>query len=286
MNKVTIFDTTLRDGSQAEGMAFSVNDKLHILKILDDLGVSFIEAGNPFFNPKETEFFKACQNIVLKNATLVAFCSTRRKDTACEMDEGLNAALSANTDAVSIFGKCWDMQVSEILNVSNEENLQMIYESISYLKESGKYIIFDAEHFFDGYKSNKDYAMDTLRIAQKAGADVLCLCDTNGGCFTYEIEKIVACVSKKFPDISIGIHCHNDIGCAVSNSIAAVLAGAVHVQGTYLGFGERCGNANLSTIIPSLQLKLGYECINSDKISSITNAANSIAEILNTSVKK
>lgn len=283
---IELFDSTLRDGAQAEGIAFSVEDKLNIVAALDRLGVDYIEAGNPGSNPKDLEFFERVARLDLKKARLVAFGSTRRKGIAPGEDANLAAILSANTPAAAIFGKCWDLHAEKILGVTLEENLCMIRESCAYLKAAGREVIFDAEHFFDGYKRNPAYALEALAAAAEGGADCLALCDTNGGSFPHEISAAVTAVCERFPELRIGIHCHNDIGCAVANSVEAVLAGAVQVQGTYLGFGERCGNANLSTIIANLQLKLPFSCIPEDNLPLLTPIAREIAEIANTSVKK
>lgn len=284
--RIEIFDSTLRDGAQAEGIAFSVEDKLKIVDALDALGIGYIEAGNPGSNPKDLEFFERAAKRSLRTAKLVAFGSTRRKNITVEEDANLAAILSAGTESVAIFGKCWDLHATTVLGATLAENLAMIEESCAYLKSHGKEVIFDAEHFFDGYKRNPDYAMQALAAAVKGGAVCLSLCDTNGGAFPHEITHAVGQVQGHFPNVRIGIHCHNDAGCAVANSIAAVLAGAVHVQGTYLGFGERCGNANLSTLIANLQIKLTYDCIEEEAIQSLTSTALEIAEIANISVRK
>lgn len=280
MKKIQVFDSTLRDGAQAENISFTVEDKLNIVRSLDELGIDFIEAGNPGSNPKDLEFFSRVSSMSLKHATLVAFGSTRRRDIRVEDDKNVMALLQANTSAVAIFGKSWDMHVTEIIKTSLQQNLEMIYETLHFFVERGKKVFFDAEHFFDGYKQNPDYALQTLLTAQEAGACCLVLCDTNGGCFPDEIQRIVTSVRSKVT-VPIGIHCHNDIGCAVANSIAGVEAGAEQVQGTYIGYGERCGNANLSCIIPNLQLKLGYHCIPDEKISRLTKTARYIADISN-----
>lgn len=284
--KIEIFDSTLRDGAQAEGIAFSVEDKLRIIKALDRIGVDYIEAGNPGSNPKDMEFFERAAALRLRGARLVAFGSTRHKGVKPEEDKNLSAILSAGTPAAAIFGKCWDLHVTDILNATLEENLQMIGESCAFLKAAGREVIFDAEHFFDGYKHNPRYALQALAAAMKGGADCLALCDTNGGCFPHEVSEIVKKVCEAFPGVRVGIHCHNDIGCAAADSVEAVLAGAVHVQGTYLGFGERCGNASLCTVIPNLQLKLGYACIPEENMHMLSGTALEVAEIANTSVKK
>lgn len=280
MKQVSIFDSTLRDGAQAENIAFTVGDKLNIVKSLDKLGVDYIEAGNPGSNPKDLEFFSRVKELALTHAKLVAFGSTRRRDIRAEDDKNVQALLTAGTGAVAIFGKSWDLHVNEILKTTPEQNLEMIRDTISFFVTKGKTVFFDAEHFFDGYKANPSYAMETLFAAEKAGAACLVLCDTNGGCFTDEISEIVAAVVSKVKT-PVGIHCHNDMDCAVANSIAAVKAGAVQVQGTYIGFGERCGNANLSAIIPSLQCKLGYQCLPEGKMERLAKTARYIADISN-----
>ncbi len=280
MKKVTIFDSTLRDGAQAEGVSFSVEDKIKVVKALDELGISYIEAGNPGSNPKDLEFFERIKTVKLNNAKIAAFGSTRRRDISPAEDGNLQALLGAGTDTVAVFGKTWDFHVTDIINTSLQENLEMIYDTISYLKEKGREVIFDAEHFFDGYKNNPEYAMKALDAACQGGADCLCLCDTNGGTFPQEIFDITSKVADRF-DVAVGVHCHNDCGMAVANSVMAVQAGATHVQGVMTGFGERCGNANLSTIIPNLQCKLGYNCIPEENMSHLTHTAREVSEIAN-----
>ncbi|MDR1531450.1 MAG: citramalate synthase [Clostridiales bacterium] len=277
---VTIFDSTLRDGAQAEGISFSVEDKIRIAEALDELGVQYIETGNPGSNPKDLEFFRRVKGLRLKHARLVAFGSTRRKDAKASEDKNIEALLSVNTEVVTIFGKCWDFHVTEILRASLEENLEMIYDTVAYLKSNGKEVIFDAEHFFDGYKANPEYAMSCVKKAADAGADSVALCDTNGGSFPMEIfERTgVVCAALGIP---VAIHCHDDCGMAVANSIMAVEAGAVSVQGTFIGFGERCGNTNLSAIIPNLQLKKNIQCIPPEQMPNLTTTARFIAEVAN-----
>lgn len=279
MKKITVLDSTLRDGAQAEGISFSVTDKLNICRALDELGVAYIEAGNPSSNPKDIEFFREAAEIKFKNAVLTAFGSTRRKNVTCEQDANLNALVNAGTAAVSIFGKSWDFHVTDILKATKEENLAMIGETVAYLKARGKIVIYDAEHFFDGYKNNPDYAMKTLEAAESAGADIISLCDTNGGCFPDEIAGIVQKVKEKV-SCAVGIHAHDDTGCAVANSLAGVAAGAEHVQGTLIGYGERCGNANLSTVIADLQLKRQTSCVAGD-LARLTELCRKVAEISN-----
>ncbi len=280
MKKIQIFDSTLRDGVQGEGISFSADDKLKILNRLDSFGVSFVEAGNPGSNPKDLEFFRRAKSLELKNTKLVAFGSTRRKNLTCEEDENLNALLTAETEYVTVFGKCWKLHSQVILNASPEENFAMIADTVRYLTQKGKKVIFDAEHFFDGFKDNEDFALSAIKAAEKAGAWEIVLCDTNGGCFPDEVNEITE-KAVKAVNVPIGIHCHNDIGCAVACSLAAVKAGAVQVQGTFIGIGERCGNTNLSTVIPDLQLKMDYSCVPEGSMEQLTSAANYIAEISN-----
>lgn len=278
--KVDILDSTLRDGAQAEGISFSVEDKIKIVRTLDDLGVDYIEAGNPGSNPKDIEFFERMRTVKLKNARLAAFGSTRRRDITVEEDNNVQSLLSAGAPVIVIFGKSWDFHVTDVIKTTLEENLNMIRETVAFFKKKKKEVIFDAEHFYDGYKANPDYAMKALQAAAEGGADCLVLCDTNGGSFPSEIYEITKKVTEAFP-IKIGVHTHNDSGMAVANAIMAVEAGASHVQGTYLGYGERCGNANLSTIIPNLQLKKGIACLPQDNLVKLTHAARKIAEISN-----
>lgn len=280
MNKVKIFDSTLRDGAQAEGISFSVQDKVNIVKTLDELGVSYIEAGNPSSNPKDIEFFEQIKSVELTHAKLAAFGSTRRKGIRPEEDKNLLSLVGAGTDVCVIFGKSWDFHVKEIIRTTLKENLDMISDTVSFLKQAGKEVIFDAEHFFDGYKHNPKYALKSLKAAVDAGADCLSLCDTNGGCFPDEIYNIVKVVKENF-DTEIGIHTHNDTGMAVANSLMAVEAGATHVQGTLIGYGERCGNTNLSTVIANLQAKKGIECIPAENLSLLRDVSLKIAEISN-----
>lgn len=281
MKRINIFDSTLRDGAQAEGISFSVEDKLKIVKALDELGTSYIEAGNPGSNPKDLEFFKEAKKLELKNAKLTAFGSTRRRDIKVEEDANVISLLSADTTAVAIFGKSWDFHVTDIIKTTLDENLRMIKDTVQFLKNNGKEVIFDAEHFFDGYKSNKEYAIQALLAAVEGGVDSIALCDTNGGSTPDEVYEITKVVVELFPSVEIGIHCHNDSGTAVANSLLAVKAGATQVQGTYIGFGERCGNTNLTSVIPTLQLKKGCQCIPSENLENLTTTALLIAEIAN-----
>ena len=277
--KIFIYDSTLRDGAQGEGINFSVEDKLAIVKELDSFGVDYIEAGNPGSNPKDLEFFRCVSKLKLENSRLVAFGSTRRKNTTCENDAGIKALIDANTSVVAIFGKCWDLHVTAVLGTTLSENIKMIEETVAFFNALGKEVIFDAEHFFDGYKANPKYAIAALDAASKSGAASLVLCDTNGGCFPEEIAEITKAIYDRFSKTIIGIHCHNDSGLAVANSLAAVASGATQVQGTFIGFGERTGNASLAVIIPNLQLKKKYSCVSD--ISKLTQTSNRIAEITN-----
>lgn len=280
---IEILDTTLRDGAQAEGISFSVSDKFQILETLVAIGIHYIEAGNPGSNPKDREFFAQYGQVQPDMCTsrLTAFGSTKRKGIPAAEDPGLQELLSANTPTVVIFGKSWDMQVREILRCSNEENLDMIRETCRYIVEQGRECIFDAEHYFDGVVANSDYAHQCLKAAAAGGASVIALCDTNGASMPEFVAEETRRVVEMLPNIRIGIHCHNDTGLAVANSLAAVRAGACHVQGTFNGIGERCGNANLSTIIPNLQLKYGLTCLSEQALGNLTHSARRMAEIAN-----
>ena len=280
MATIAIYDSTLRDGAQAQGVSYSVEDKLKIVAQLDDLGICYIEAGNPGSNPKDLEFFARVGELRLHNAKIIAFGSTRKVGAAVADDANVQSLLAAGTAAIAIFGKSWDYQVTEILRTSLDENLAMIGDTIRYLKSQGREVVYDAEHFFDGYKANPDYALATLQAAADAGADSLCLCDTNGGSLPLEILDITRVVVGRYAT-AIGIHCHNDAELAVANSIMAVQAGATQVQGTINGIGERCGNANLVSIIPDLQLKLGHTCIPAAGMAQLTTVARCIADIAN-----
>ncbi|HAN09667.1 MAG TPA: citramalate synthase [Clostridiales bacterium] len=284
MENIEILDSTLRDGAQASGISFTVEDKLKIVRALSEMGIKYIEAGNPGSNPKDLEFFERVRELKLTNSELVAFGSTRKKGIKPEEDANLKSLIGAGTKYVTIFGKAWDFHVTEIIQTSLEENLIMIEETTKYLIENGKKVLFDAEHFFDGYKNNPEYSIEVLKTAEKAGAECIVLCDTNGGMFPSEIYEITKKV-KEVIKITIGIHCHDDNGMSVANSIMAIEGGANHVQGTFIGYGERCGNANLSTVIPNLQLKKGYKCILEDKIVGLTYYARQIAEISNVVLK-
>ncbi|MBP5604152.1 MAG: citramalate synthase [Ruminiclostridium sp.] len=280
MKKIEILDSTLRDGAQSEAVSFSVSDKIRIAESLDRFGVDYIEAGNPYSNPKDAEFFRIAAERHILAGKLAAFGSTVRKDTAPEDDEGLRALLRAGTKYTVVFGKSRKLHVDTILGTTPEGNLDMIKKTVEYLRSNGRTVFFDAEHFFDGYRDDPDYAIEVLRTAEKAGASAVVLCDTNGGSFPDEISRAVKAVSKTIK-VTIGIHCHNDTGCAAANTIAAVKAGATHVQGTFTGTGERCGNAALTTVIPDLQLKLGYSLVSPEKLTSLTRTARFINEITN-----
>jgi len=282
MNKhIAIYDSTLRDGAQAQGISYSVEDKLKIVACLDALGVAYIEAGNPGSNPKDLEFFTRAGELRLRHARLIAFGATRKVGKRAADDANVKSLLKAGTPAVAIFGKSWDYHVREILRTTPDENLAMIADTVRYLRKQGREVVFDAEHFFDGWRSDAAYARATLAAAAAAGATTLVLCDTNGGSFPDVIHDITRAVCDEFPGIAIGIHCHNDSEMAVANSIRAVQAGATQVQGTINGLGERCGNANLCSIIPNLQLKLGYACIPPRALAQLTGVARSVAEIAN-----
>jgi 2-isopropylmalate synthase len=276
---ITIFDTTLRDGTQGEGISLTAEDKVKIALKLDALGIHYIEGGNPFSNGKDMEFFKRVRDMNL-NAKITAFGSTRRKNITCEQDDNLRQLIEAKTPAATLVGKTWDFHVHTALQTTLEENLAMIYESVAYVNQHGIETIFDAEHFFDGYKANPEYALETLRKAKEAGAAWIVLCDTNGGTLPNEIYDIVTRVVAEI-DAPIGIHTHNDCELAVANTLAAVNAGARQVQGTINGYGERCGNANLCSIIPNLQLKMGYKVITDEQLRTLTSTARYVSEIAN-----
>jgi 2-isopropylmalate synthase len=278
--KIDTFDTTLRDGTQGESISFSVDDKLIITQKLDELGIDYIEGGWPGSNPKDQEFFKRATEITLHHARLTAFGSTRFARNPVHEDRNVRALVEAGTPVVSIFGKTWDLHVKRALGITNDENLVLISETVRYIKDHGKEVVYDAEHFFDGYAANPDYALRTLEAAHTAGANVLCLCDTNGGTVTPRLVEMIAEVRRRFDGV-IGIHVHNDGDLAVANTLAAVEAGATHVQGCMNGYGERCGNANLASVIANLELKLRHTTIGSDKLASLAGACRFIAELAN-----
>jgi 2-isopropylmalate synthase len=280
---VDIFDTTLRDGSQQEGLSLTVDDKLRVAEQLDHLGVTFIEGGWPGANPKDEEFFaRAPAELRLSTATLVAFGSTRRAGVRPEDDEVLRHLVKANTEAVCIVAKASEMHVTDALRTTLDEAVSMASESVTFLREHGLRVFFDAEHFFDGYRDNPEFSVRVLRAAEEAGVEALVLCDTNGGAMPHDVERIVAAIVADF-ECQIGIHFHNDSGCAVANSIAAVRAGATHVQGCINGYGERTGNADLSAAIPNLSLKLNIRTIPADRLERLTPVSHHIAELVNVS---
>lgn len=282
MRKIEIYDTTLRDGSQAEDVSFSVEDKLRIAAKLDDLGVQYIEGGWPGSNPKDAEFFRESKNLKLHNSALTAFASTHKPGIKPENDTNLKSVLASEVRIAAIFGKTWDFHVKEALKISYDDNLRIIKSSISFLKKHLDKVFFDAEHFFDGYKNNPKFALRCLKAAEDAGADCLVLCDTNGGTLPDEVRKIVKDVVKA-TKCKIGMHAHNDSDCAVANSIIAVEAGAQHVQGTMNGIGERCGNANLCSVIANLQIKLHRRCLPDEDLKKLREASRFINEIANLS---
>jgi 2-isopropylmalate synthase len=277
---IQIYDTTLRDGAQREGISYSLNDKLKIARWLDEFGVHYIEGGWPGSNPKDADFFDAARRMTWQNARITAFGSTRRKNSTAAADPNIQALLASETPVVTLVGKSWDLHVHEVLETGLEENLAMIGESIAYLKSQGKEVIYDAEHFFDGYKARPEYALRTLQVAAEHGADAIVLCDTNGGMLPWEVEAIVRQVARSVP-APLGIHTHDDGGCGVANTLAAVCAGAVHVQGTINGYGERVGNANLCTLIPDLQLKMGRQCVPASSLARLTDLSRLVAEVAN-----
>ena len=280
MTQIQLYDTILRDGAQQEGISFSIEDKLKIAQKLDELGIDFIEGGWPGSNPKDTEFFTKAQNLSLGHSTLVAFGSTRRSHCKADEDVNLQALLEAKTKVVTIVGKAWDKQVIQVLETTLEENLSMITDSISYLNSKGLRVFFDAEHFFDGYKTNLEYSLAVITAAAKAGAECVVLCDTNGGTLPQQIAEAIKVVQKVTP-VPLGIHAHNDAELAVANSLAAIEAGATQIQGTINGYGERCGNANLCSLIPTLKLKMGIDCVTEEQLSKLRNLSRYVSELAN-----
>jgi 2-isopropylmalate synthase len=280
MMAVQLYDTTLRDGTQEEGISFSVEDKLKICQKLDELGIDFIEGGWPGSNPKDSEFFARARNVDLTHSALVAFGSTRRLDCRVEEDPNLQALLQARTKVVTVVGKAWDKQVTRVLETTLEENLDMIIDSIRYLRTKKLRVFFDAEHFFDGYKGNPEYALKVVMVAAKGGAECVVLCDTNGGSLPQQITEAVKAVQKTSP-VALGIHAHNDAELAVANTLAAVEAGVVQVHGTINGYGERCGNANLCSIIPTLKLKMGADCVTDEQLTKLSDVSRYVSELAN-----
>jgi len=279
--RIAVLDTTLRDGAQREGVSLSVKDKVRIAQKLDELGITYIEGGWPGSNPKDVEFFAQARDMSWQNAKIAAFGSTRRPGIAVEDDPNIQALLSAGTPAAVIVGKSSPAHVTDVLRTTRQENLCMIRDTVAYLFERGITVIFDAEHFFDGYRLEGDYAIETVRVACQAGAECCVLCDTNGGTLPTEIADTVRTVRTTLPEYDLGIHAHNDTGVAVANTIVAVEAGATHLQGTINGYGERCGNADLCTVIPNLQLKLGYDVLNDGSIRLLTEASRYVSEMAN-----
>jgi 2-isopropylmalate synthase len=284
MREIEIYDTTLRDGSQAEGINFSVYDKVQIAEKLDELGFHYIEGGWPGSNPKDASFFREVRKVRFKKAKISAFGSTRKAGVRVEEDRNIRLLLEAETPAVAIFGKSWVLHVHEALKTTLDENLRMIEDSVAFLSREGREVIFDAEHFFDGFKDDPEYALKTLQVACDAGARVLVLCDTNGGTLPFEVEEVFRKVREFFgdrQDVRLGIHAHNDSGVAVANSLVAVQLGATHVQGTMNGYGERCGNANLCTIIPNLKLKMNLHPVSDESLRKLFEASHFVSEIAN-----
>lgn len=278
--KLYIYDTTLRDGSQGEGISLSVEDKIKIAACLDRLGVDYIEGGWPWANPKDMEFFRRAREMTWRQAKLTAFGRTRKPGGRADSDPNLLAIKEAGVKTAALFGKSWDLHVTAALETTLEENLAMIADSVAFLVAAGMEVIYDAEHFFDGFKANPDYALATLKAAAAAGAGWVVLCDTNGGCLPDEVAAIVTRVRQEI-QVPLGIHAHNDGDLAVANTLAAVKAGCRQVQGTVNGFGERCGNANLCSVLPNLELKMGYQCLPAGQLSHLTEVSRYVSEIAN-----
>ncbi len=279
---VEIYDTTLRDGAQCEGISLSCDDKLRIARRLDALGVTFIEGGWPGSNPKDAAFFERARDVEWRHATLCAFGATRRANTALEADAGLASLLAARTEVVTIFGKSWTLQVIDVLQTELDENLSMIEDTVRYLVESGRRVIYDAEHFFDGFLADPSYALETLAAAKRGGAETLVLCDTNGGILPWDVDRIARLVADDLGH-PFGIHAHDDGGLAVANSLAAVRAGATQVQGTVNGYGERCGNANLCAVVPDIEIKMGRSCLPEGNLAHFCELSHYVAEVANVS---
>ncbi|MEM3073319.1 MAG: citramalate synthase, partial [Nitrososphaerales archaeon] len=280
-----MLDTTLRDGAQTYGISFTLQDKLSITQRLDELGIKYIEGGWPASNPKDSEFFNIAKTLKLKHSEIVAFTSTKKKNTQPDKDLNLKAVISSGVKSVVVFGKAWNLHVNHVLKISLEDNLDIIKESILFLKSKGLNVIFDAEHYFDGYKADQTYALKVLQVAEEAGADTLVLCDTNGGTLPHEVHTIVLRTKEKVRS-KLGIHAHNDAGLAVANTIIAVSAGVRHIQGTINGLGERCGNADLCQILPTLHFKMGFTILESHKprdqqLKGLTALSEYVYELLN-----
>ena len=284
MPRVFVYDTTLRDGSQGEGVNFSLHDKLAVTKRLDELGVDFIEGGYPLSNPKDAEYFEAVKSLTLKHAKVCAFGMTRKKNTEVANDTGLKALLDAETPVVTIVGKTWDFHVTNVLGATLDENLRMIGDTIEHLRAAGRTVMYDAEHFFDGYRANPEYALKTLLTAEEAGASVVILCDTNGGTMPERVAELVGIVRAKL-DCEVGIHCHNDCELGVANTLAAVRAGATQVQGTVNGIGERCGNADLVSVIANLSLKYGMDLLKPESLQGLTEASRYVYVLANMNLR-
>ncbi|MFQ5342814.1 MAG: citramalate synthase [Anaerolineae bacterium] len=280
MSTVEIYDCTLRDGTQGEGVAFSVEDKLRVTLKLDELGAHYVEGGWPGSNPRDVGYFERAKDLDLKNAKVAAFGMTRRASLAAEDDPNLKALLDAETPVTTVVGKTWTLHVYDVLRTTLDKNLSMIQDSLAYLKAHDKLVVYDAEHFYDGYRADPEYALETLRAAQAGHADVIVLCDTNGGSLPWEIEEITQAVGRQI-DVPLGVHTHDDSGLGVANALAAVRAGAVHVQGTMNGYGERVGNANLCAIIPDLKIKMGVDCITDEQLRKLTEASRYVSELAN-----
>ena len=281
MKRIEIYDTTLRDGSQGEGVHFSLQDKLLITRKLDELGIDYIEGGYPLSNPKDSEYFLQVRDLPLKHTTIAAFGMTRRRGVGPEDDAGMKSLIASGAPLITIVGKSWDLHVSEVLRVSEQENLQMIRDSVAYCKSAGHRVFYDAEHFFDGYRANPDYCLETIRAAEDAGAEVIILCDTNGGTLPDELGEMVAAASQPV-GVPLGIHCHNDCDVAVANTLLAVDRGVTQVQGTINGIGERCGNVDLLSVIANLSVKKqGYELLRPESLKLLTKASRYVYEIAN-----
>ena len=280
-DRVQLYDTTLRDGSQMEGISFSVEDKVRITKKLDELGLEWIEGGFPGSNPKDAEYFRRLNDVTLRNAKISAFGGTRKPNLTCETDANIQSLVAADTPGVTLVGKASKYQVRQILETSEEENLAMIADTVSYFKGMGKTVFFDGEHFFDGFHADADYSLQCLATAARAGADALVLCDTNGGMTTRQMREAIEAAGQRVRDVRLGIHCHNDAGLAVANSMAAVEAGVWQVQGCVNGYGERCGNADILTILANLKLKMGVEVVEDEQLARLTEVSNYVSELAN-----
>jgi len=278
--QITLYDTTLRDGSQGEEVTLSAEDKLRLAQKLDEFGIHYVEGGWPGSNPKDARFFEMARKTYFKNTRLTAFGSTCRSQTRPEDDPSIQALLKTELETLTIFGKSWDLHATEILGISLDENASLIEDTVSYLKKQGRRVIFDAEHFFDGYKKNPEYALRTIEAAVRGGADVVVFCDTNGGSLPNEVHRIVTEAMKDLP-VPTGIHTHNDCGLALANSLAAVQAGVTMVQGTINGYGERCGNTDLVTVMGNLQIKMGYECVAEGKLKKLRELSRYVSEVAN-----